>query len=71
MLFGEHLFADATIDSYQTSQGGVMLSVFPVLTSDDVVSITFYLNMMVQNVDPGTEVGQDVAVGTFMIQGFD
>ena len=38
---GEYLGLVATIDSYQTSQGGVMQSFFPVLTSNDVVSITF------------------------------
>jgi hypothetical protein len=68
---GEHFFLLATIDSYQTSQGGVIQSFFPVLTSDDVVSITFYLAIQVQNVNPNTEIGQDVVQGTFMIQGFN
>ena len=68
---GEQLGLLATIDSYQTSQGGVIQSFFPVLTSDDVVSITFYLAIQVEHVDPNTEIGQDAAQGTFMIQGFD
>jgi len=68
---GEYLGLVATIDSYQTSQGGVMQSFFPVLTSNDVVSITFYLAMTVKHVDPDSEVGQDVVQGTFMVLGFD
>jgi hypothetical protein len=68
---GSYFFGIATIDSYQTSQGGVIQSVFPVLTSNDVVSITFYLAIAVSDV-PVSEVGTNNAVtGTFMVQGFD
>jgi hypothetical protein len=68
------LFANAVIASYQTSQGpGPEPQLFHVLTSNDVVSITFalFIQALGQSPSGNTDIGLLTVGATFMVQGFD
>jgi hypothetical protein len=68
------LAANAVIASYQTSQGpGPEPQLFHVLTSNDVVSITFelFVTDLGQSPSGNTDIGLHLVGGTFMVLGFD
>jgi hypothetical protein len=59
--------ANAFIESYETSQGGGISSSGHVLTSNDVVSITFQLTV---GANVSGEIGLHYVYGSFVVLGF-